>query len=109
MRRLGLTFILVIMLLSACQTDKSSLSKNIVGNWANSSGYTIEFFDDGKGVIPGVTNQIPDATFNYLVTDLDHVSIDLGNQKYTIQVKIVGDELTWTDSVGVETYTRVKK
>jgi hypothetical protein len=108
MRRFGYLFLLLVVCLSACQTAKSSLAKNIVGGWINSSGYTIEFYDDGEGRIPGVADQIPMTNFTYLVIDQEHISIDLGNQKYTIQVKIDGDELTWTDSLGEENYTRVK-
>ncbi len=108
MRRFSYVCLLLVLFLSACQTDRSALAKNIVGNWVNSSGYTIEFYDDGEGIIPEVTDEIPVTSFNYLVIDKDHVSIDLGDQKYTIQVIIDGDELTWVDTLGEEIYTRVK-
>ena len=96
MRRFIYGSLLLVLLLSACQSDRSALAKNIVGNWVNSAGYTIEFYDNGEGIIPGVTDEIPVTSFNYLVIDRDHVSIDLGDQKYTIQIKIDGDELTWS-------------
>lgn len=108
MRRFSLVLLLLFLLLSACQSGRSALIKNIVGNWENSSGYTIEFRQDGRGTIPGVSDQIQETIFNYAVLDESHVALDLGDQNYTIEVKIDGDQLTWIDSLGEEIYTRVK-
>jgi hypothetical protein len=106
MRRLGLCLALAILFLSACSP---SLESAIVGNWVNASGYTIEFKANGDGEIPGVTGQIPATSFKYVIVDQAHVSINLVDQKYTIEVHVDGDKLTWKDQLGEEIYTRVKK
>jgi hypothetical protein len=106
MRRIGFCVLLAILILSACTPP---LENAIVGTWANTAGYTIEFKANGEGQIPGVANQIPAVTFKYVLVDQTHISIDLGTQKYTIEVKVEGDKLTWKDQLGEEIYTRVKK
>jgi hypothetical protein len=109
MRRWGLLLVLAILIISACQPPKPSLETAILGNWVNASGYTIEFKSGGDGFIPGVAGKVPATTFKYSIVDQEHVLIDLGSEKYTIQITVDGDKLTWTDKIGVETYTRVKQ
>ena len=109
MLRWNVLLVLAGFILSACQPAKPTLENTIVGNWQNSSGYTIEFQPGGQGYIPGVPGDIPPTTFTYSILDQDHVSIDLGSDKYTIQIQVEGDKLTWTDTLGVETYTRISK
>lgn len=106
MRRFGLLLILFSLLLTACQPEPTGLAKDIVGNWVNAGGYTIEFYKDGKGLIPGVEGRIPLTSFKYTIVDEQHISIDLGTQAFTIEVKIEGDRLTWIDQLGEEIYTR---
>jgi len=109
MRRWPLLLVLAIFILSACQPAKPTLENSIVGVWQNASGYTIEFRNGGDGFIPGVPDEIPATTFKYTIVDQEHVTLDLGSEKYTIQITVDDDTLTWTDKIGVETYTRVKK
>ena len=109
MRRWALLLVLAVLILSACQPGKPALATVIVGNWVNAAGYAIEFRAGGEGNIPGVEGKIPETSFKYLIADEEHITIDLGDQKYTIQITIDGDTLTWTDKMGVEIYTRVKK
>jgi hypothetical protein len=55
-----------------------------------------------------VEGKIPDSTFVYTVIDGSHITINLGGQKFTIEILIDGDNLTWKDSLGEVKYTRVK-
>jgi hypothetical protein len=108
MRRIIFVVTIAVVLLTACSDKKSVLANQILGTWKNTSGYTIQFKDGGTGFIPGVAGQIPDTTFSYAVTDESHIQMNVQGQVVNIQVTINGDQLTWTDELGVVSYTRVK-
>jgi hypothetical protein len=109
MKRILIALLILLVGAAACAPDpKASLEKAIVGNWTSADGFAIQFSADGGGFIPGVVGAIPDSKFVYTVMDGSHVEINLQGQKFTIEVLIDGDNLTWKDSLGEVKYTRVK-
>jgi hypothetical protein len=108
MKRILLALAILLLLLTACAPAKKSLGDEILGNWINTDGYTIQFQPGGNGFIPGVPGKIPDSNFTYTVKDDTHIAIDLHGQVQTIEIQISGDQLTWKDDLGEVAYTRVK-
>ena len=108
MKKLAFFFTILLFLLAACAPAKKGLSQEIVGTWKNSEGFLIQFQPGDKGFIPGVAGKIPDSNFTYSVLDETHIQVELMGQKQTIEVTIDGDNLTWNDTLGQVSYTRVK-
>lgn len=108
MKRLLLIQILLSVLLLSCTSARKSLQDEIVGKWTDSEGFTIEFFEDGTGFIPGVQGAIPDSNFTYQVIDETQVKIDFQGGAYQIEVLIKDDQLVWKDNLGEVVYTRAE-
>jgi hypothetical protein len=109
MKRALFSLLVIALLLVACSSPQKTLSENILGTWKNTDGFTIEFKAGGTGFIPGVSGSIPDTNFTYQITDDSHISIDYEGHANTIEIKIDGDRMTWTDNLGEVSYTRVKE
>lgn len=108
MKRILFALLIALLLLTACSQAKKSLSDDILGNWVNKDGYSIQFQSGGSGFIPGVPGKIPDSSFVYSVTDDSHIEVNFEGKKYTVEITINGDQLTWKDDLGEVAYTRVK-
>src|SRR5574341_1433439 len=108
MKRTFFALTIVLLLLASCSRQKNSLADDILGTWENTSGYTIQFKEAGIGFIPGVVGKIPDSNFIYTVMDESHIQMTLQGQKFTVEITIDGDQLTWKDTLGEVSYTRVK-
>ncbi len=104
---------LFITLLACSAQSGTPLREAIIGKWINAQDFTIEFYADGTGFIPGTEGQmpIPAADFNYVVTDESHIRIMFGDLSDAIvAIKIDGDQMTWQNADASVTfvYTRVK-
>lgn len=110
MKQLVMLCIFIIITFSGCsaQDTRAGLKEALVGKWESADGYQVEFFVDGIGFIPGVPGSIPDNTFEYTVDDETHITLLMGDQSFSIEILIEGDELTWKDSLGEVSYTRQK-
>lgn len=108
MKRILFALTIALLLLTACAQAKKTLSDDILGTWVNKDGYSIEFQTGGSGFIPGVPGKIPDSTFVYSVTDESHIQVVFQGKKYTVEITINGDQLTWKDDLGEVAYTRTK-
>lgn len=91
----------LIALVSACTPSLGSgkvLRQAIAGKWVNAQNFTIEFYEDGTGFVPGVDGEVPvPATdFSYVVTDDSHIRITMGDLNgAVVEIKIEGDQMTW--------------
>ncbi len=108
MKKLIFAFAILFLALTACAPAKKPLAQEILGNWKNTAGYTIEFRSGGSGFIPGVAGKIPDSNFTYTVVDENHIQMNLLGENQTIEIDISGDHLTWKDDLGDVAYNRVK-
>ena len=108
MKKLIFMLTIILLALTSCAPAKKHLAQDILDNWKNSDGYTIEFRSGGNGFIPGVAGKIPDSDFTYTIIDESHVQIDVQGQQQTIEITIAGDQMTWKDDLGEVAYTRVK-
>lgn len=94
-----LIILALILMLTACATVSSEdLRREIVGTWRNAQDYTIEFYADGTGFIPGVDGElpIPATDFTYVITDSGHIRISMGEiPDAAIEIRIEGDQMTW--------------
>jgi hypothetical protein len=100
--------LLLFLLLTGC-APKKTLDQAIIGTWADSNGYKIQFSSGGKGFIPGVAGKIPDSDFAYAIKDEQHINVEMQGIKVTIEIQIKDDTLTWKDSLGEVIYNRVKE
>lgn len=104
----------LILMMTACSSGSSDeLRKAIVGKWINEQNYSIEFYDNGTGFIPGVEGEvpIPATDFSYVVTDAGHIQISMGElTDALIEIRIEGDQMTWfnKDTNTAFVYTRSK-
>ena len=101
--------LLLFLLFTGCTPKKSSLDQSIIGTWADSSGYKIQFLSAGKGFIPGVPGKIPNSDFVYSIVDEQHINVEMQGIKVAIEIQIKDDTLTWKDSLGEVIYNRVKE
>lgn len=110
MKRIMILSIFFLMAFSGCSTpvSQAGLKEALIGKWESTDGYQVEFFADGTGFIPGVAGSIPDSTFEYTLNDDTHITLSMGGQNYAIEILIEGDELTWKDTLGEVSYTRLK-
>ena len=108
MKKLIFALTILFIALIACAPAKKPLAQEILGNWKNTDGYTIEFRSGGSGFIPGVADKIPDTNFTYKIVDKNHIQMDLQGENQTIEIDISGDHLTWKDDLGEVAYIRVK-
>lgn len=111
-----LLLVVVVLLTSACAPSPgngNALRKAIVGKWVNQQNFTIDFYEDGTGFVPGTDGEVPvPATdFTYVVTDDSHIRLTMGDLNGAIiEIKIEGDQMTWTGKdTGLSfVYTRSK-
>src|SRR5258705_5663799 len=90
----------LILSITACAPTLTP-QQAIVGKWVNAKGYSIEFYADGTGFIPGIDGQIPPYKFSYSFKDPTHLELDLAGQPGTaIQIKLDGDQMTWLSQNG---------
>lgn len=99
---------LLFLTLVACSPGNSSLEDAIIGTWENPSGFQVQFYSGGAGFFPGVPEHITDSDFAYTIVDQNHLVIDFQGEKFTIEIYIEGDTLTWKDSLGEVIYQQVK-
>jgi hypothetical protein len=97
--RTRLIALALLVMLAACSTvSVDDLRREIVGTWRNVQDYTIEFYADGTGFIPGVGGElpIPATDFTYAISDSGHIRISMGDiSDATIEIRIEGDQMTW--------------
>lgn len=98
--RLALLCLLVMIILpvTACASQPRVPPQNaIVGKWVNAKGYSISFYANGTGFVPGVDGQIPSTNFTYSFTDPTHIMMNMAGQLSTIvEIRIDGDQMTWS-------------
>ena len=106
-------FILLVVLLglslvlAACGGGESVSRdpKAILGEW-KSGEMSFNFFDDGSVAGTNAGQSFP-GQFEYDGTNLKlQLEGGAGVQPYTVEIK--GDTMTWTDSSGSQTFTKVK-
>lgn len=94
-----LIVLVLLVLTAACSTvSVDDLRREIVGTWRNAQDYTIEFYADGTGFIPGVSGElpIPATDFTYAISDSGNIRISMGDiPDATIEIRIEDDQMTW--------------
>lgn len=101
-----------ILFMAACASQPSVPPRQaIVGKWVNAKGYSISFYANGTGFVPGVDEQIPATNFDYAFTDERHIQLTMtGQTPIVVEIKIDGDQMTWSNQTGnvAFVYTRAK-
>jgi hypothetical protein len=104
---------IVILLVSGCSLWARPLDEQIVGTWINAEGYTVEFYPNGQGFIPGEEGDfpIPDAPFSYRIEDGSTLFLSLmDGTTLELELTIQDDRMTWASQIAEFDfeYTRVK-
>ncbi len=109
------SFVLLWMLVlpvAACASQRRVPPQEaIVGKWVNTKGYSISFYANGTGFVPGIDGQIPSTNFSYSFTDETHILMNMAGQLSTVvEIKIDGDQMTWLSQASnvAFIYTRAK-
>ncbi len=110
-RSFFLLLMLVLPVVACASQPRVPPQQAIVGRWVNAKGYSISFYPNGTGFVPGVDGQIPSTNFDYVFTDETHVLMNMAGQLTTVvEIKIDGDQMTWlSQATNVAfVYTRAK-